>query len=359
VRSAPCVIPASSRRLPPWARLALTFVAAVVAGCGDSRNGLPTDPDFGSAAARTVTITPSTDPVTFGPLTAPFGPPNAASKTFTITNAGPKTTTALTVSPLLAPFVITGDNCTGRSLATSGKNKSCTVTVTFTPTAIGTATATLTVLIAQPKTTLKVDLSGTGNAAPSIGGTVFTDPDVNGIKGATESGLADVTVGLFDGSTHGLLAESVTDADGKYLFSGLTTGSYRVEVGTPAGMAVTTPNAQPASIALTSAGSVLDIGLNQYNVIGRILLYVQENYNFSCGPSNPPAGGAEVILRSVVSGGGQTVVGSTTAASDGTYGFLLPSLVLQQWIVVSGLSAHAILLSPDLPTSQVRDLCIA
>ena len=157
---------------PRWAPLALAVAAAALTlGCGDGPEaGLPTDPDFGAAATRTVTISPGS-PVAFGTLMAPFGSANTAAKTFTITNGAAKVTTALTVQPLSAPFAITGDNCTGRSLGTSAKNKSCTVTVTFTPTAVGTATATLTVLIAQPKTTLKVDLSGTGNAAPSIGGT--------------------------------------------------------------------------------------------------------------------------------------------------------------------------------------------
>ena len=270
---------------PRWAPLALAVAAAALAlGCSDGPDaGLPTDPDFGAAAVRTVTITPGPGPVAFGTLMAPFGSTNAVAKTFTITNGAAKVTTALTVQPLSAPFAITGDNCTGRSLATSGKNKSCTVTVTFTPTAIGTATATLTVLVAQPKTTLKVDLSGSGQGLSSISGTVFTDPDVSGTKGETETGRSGVEVRLWDALGVFVLASVTTDADGGYLFPAVKTRAYRLEVVPPEGTAVTTPNAQPAAIQLSLDGYVLNVGVNRYNIIGRVVNLPDDA---TCGPEN-------------------------------------------------------------------------
>ena len=68
----------------------------------------------------------------------------------------------------------------------------------------------------------------------SIGDTVFKDVNGNGTQEATEAGVAGVTVYLqvdWDGDgNYVTVTAQVTDADGKYLFTGLPVGVYRVVV---------------------------------------------------------------------------------------------------------------------------------
>lgn len=75
----------------------------------------------------------------------------------------------------------------------------------------------------------------------SLGDRVFEDPDNDGLfePGGGETGIAGVTVALYDdnGSAAGTLdatdqklGETVTDADGKYLFEDIPDGDYLVEV---------------------------------------------------------------------------------------------------------------------------------
>ena len=75
------------------------------------------------------------------------------------------------------------------------------------------------------------------DAALSIGDTVWLDRNANGIQddrvnGKLE-GIADVTVELFEGNFTTPIATTTTDVDGKYLFSSLEPGTYRVKVTMP------------------------------------------------------------------------------------------------------------------------------
>ena len=348
-------------RAPSRLALPLAFVLAL--GCGDEDAALPTGPDLAPAATRTVTISPSAEPVTFGPVTGPFGSTNTVSTTFTVTNGGSRVTSALAVAPLSAPFAIAADHCTGRSLATSGKNKSCTVTVTFTPTEVGTATATLRVLIAQPKTTLTVNLSGTGRSpTAAITGKVFTDPNVDGLKLAAEPGLPGVLVQLRN-ETGQLLASTVTTGDGDFQFSGLTAGSYQVGVTAPEGTAITTQNAQPKVVQLTSAGAVVEVGVNQYNIIGVILQLVQTAPgSFSCAPGNPIfTGGTPITLERISATNQATLIGTVTSGSDGTYGFLAPLLAEGERYRVGSFAAgssRGFFLSAEFPATNNGQFCV-
>lgn len=60
----------------------------------------------------------------------------------------------------------------------------------------------------------------------SLGDRVWEDRDGDGIQGADEPGVPDVTVSLYDGSNDTLLGTQTTDADGNYRFDDLLTGSY-------------------------------------------------------------------------------------------------------------------------------------
>jgi hypothetical protein len=77
----------------------------------------------------------------------------------------------------------------------------------------------------------------------AIGDTVWLDEDRDGIQDAGEPGFPGVTVNLYDCSGPDVLvATTVTDANGYYLFSDLLPGYYRVEFIAPGGYVFTLQN---------------------------------------------------------------------------------------------------------------------
>lgn len=75
---------------------------------------------------------------------------------------------------------------------------------------------------------LTVDFSYHTVLKGSIGDFVWLDTDGDGVQDADETGIAGVTVELYQNNT--LLATTTTDASGLYLFSDLLAGSYTVKV---------------------------------------------------------------------------------------------------------------------------------
>ena len=68
----------------------------------------------------------------------------------------------------------------------------------------------------------------------ALGNLVWLDVDDDGTVDAGEAGIEGVAVRLYQGAT--LVASTVTDADGHYLFDGLDPGDYEVEITAPAGL---------------------------------------------------------------------------------------------------------------------------
>ena len=66
----------------------------------------------------------------------------------------------------------------------------------------------------------------------SIGGLVWDDLDADGIQAPGEAGIGGMTVRLFNGSGSEVRS-TVTNGDGEYLFTGLTPGTYHVELDIP------------------------------------------------------------------------------------------------------------------------------
>jgi protocatechuate 3,4-dioxygenase beta subunit len=62
-----------------------------------------------------------------------------------------------------------------------------------------------------------------------IGDRIWFDADGDGVQDASETGLANVTVNLYDADDN-LIATTTTDLNGNYLFTGLPAGSYYVAV---------------------------------------------------------------------------------------------------------------------------------
>lgn len=78
-------------------------------------------------------------------------------------------------------------------------------------------------------------------ARAAIGDRVWYDLDADGLQDADEIGAAGVTVRLQDAGG-GLVATTVTDAAGAYLFADLAPGDYRIEVSLPGGHTFSPPD---------------------------------------------------------------------------------------------------------------------
>ncbi|MDO9226346.1 MAG: SdrD B-like domain-containing protein [Pseudomonadota bacterium] len=82
----------------------------------------------------------------------------------------------------------------------------------------------------------------TSELIASIGDRVWLDANANGIQDLGEEGIEGVAVNLLD-SLGALIASTVTDTDGEYLFDDLPPGDYIVEVITPTAYFVTQKDA--------------------------------------------------------------------------------------------------------------------
>jgi hypothetical protein len=99
--------------------------------------------------------------------------------------------------------------------------------------------------------------------AGQIGNFVWNDLNGNGVQDSGEPGIAGQTVTL---NGPGGTQTTTTDANGNYLFTGLSAGSYTVTVGTPSGFNAspsnqggnsnTDSNGSPATVVLASNASV-------------------------------------------------------------------------------------------------------
>ncbi|WP_211221721.1 SdrD B-like domain-containing protein, partial [Spirosoma panaciterrae] len=76
----------------------------------------------------------------------------------------------------------------------------------------------------------------------SLGDYVWLDTNQNGQQDTGETGVASVTVTLYNATTNQPLSTTLTDANGKYLFTNLDPGSYYVKFTAPSGMTFTSAN---------------------------------------------------------------------------------------------------------------------
>jgi hypothetical protein len=94
--------------------------------------------------------------------------------------------------------------------------------------------------------------AATGCTDPAaIGDLVWNDLNRNGVQDSGEPGIAGVTVELYKCDKDVLVASTLTDANGYYLFSGLQSGSYYVKFYAPTGCFLT-PKDQGCDDAIDS-----------------------------------------------------------------------------------------------------------
>ncbi|TAE26465.1 MAG: hypothetical protein EAZ91_17570 [Cytophagales bacterium] len=192
----------------------------------------------GCTAVVPLTIMTSALPVCSLTLSAIPGPCVPATNTYAITG---------TIS-------LTNNTAGGTAIITDG---SATTTVVIAPNATS-ANFTLSGLLSNGTTHLvSVSLTGCGissttysapvscSAAPlkaSLGDYVWLDTNKNGQQDGAESGVPSVTVVLCDATSGSAISTTLTDSQGKYLFSNLDPGSYTVKFTAPDGTTFTTPN---------------------------------------------------------------------------------------------------------------------
>lgn len=193
------------------------------------------------------------------------------------------------------------------------------------------SSTTLTLVGGQSGITVDAPLYTPG----AIAGTVFNDTADTGILTTGDTGVAGVTVSLYDAS--GLYAQTTTAANGTYSFTGLAPGSgYYVVVTKPSAdnfspqVAETTTNPATSVVNATTgqSGTItvlggqtvsnVDAGLYVPPVNGSVtgVAFLDTNGNGVKDSGETGLSGVTVTLLS-----GATVIATTTTGSGGAYTF--------------------------------------
>jgi uncharacterized repeat protein (TIGR01451 family) len=176
----------------------------------------------------------------------------------------------------------------------------------------------------------------------SIGDYVWRDDNVDGKQDGSEPAIADVKVYLLD-NTGKKIDSTLTDANGKYLFDSLLSGTYRVQFVKPAGMKATLANVGLDSLDsdVTMAGLshpiTIDVSKNPSDTlrnnpqidagfvrVGSIGDFVWFDTNGD-GKQDPTEKGIAGVKVYLLDNNGK-IIDSTTTDADGKYLFsdLLP-----------------------------------
>jgi uncharacterized repeat protein (TIGR01451 family) len=193
----------------------------------------------------------------------------------------------------------------------------------------------------------------------SIGDQLFFDLDKDLVQDVGEEGIPGVSVNLyydadrdgqFDASVDPLVSTVVSDATGKYLFSGLDAGTYFVAVDQndpdfPAGVTPLVEN--PASVLVYTGTARLDVDFPYYpygdgSISGSV--WNDRNFNQVIGAGEPYLPSIEVELWVDLNGDGTySKIATTTTDASGNYSF--SALPYGDYRVVLNTS------DPDIPLS--------
>jgi protocatechuate 3,4-dioxygenase beta subunit len=180
----------------------------------------------------------------------------------------------------------------------------------------------------------------------SVGDFVWLDTNGDGVQDSGEPGLAGVTVSLYD-ADETLLATTVTDANGNYLFTGLPPGVYTVGVLTPDGFAPTISGAgttatdsstgSATSAELTTAGAsdlTLDFGFVPIVSVGDFV-WLDTNGDGVQDSGEPGLAGVTVTITTADGAPVTDVFGNpvTTAVTDQDGKYLFKDLPVGQYTV--------------------------
>ncbi len=179
------------------------------------------------------------------------------------------------------------------------------------------------VTVAAGETFLNADFGFASGTTYTISDRVWYDASSDGTQGGSEAGIEGVTVNLLDnGGT--IVATTTTDASGDFVFSGVASGNYTLEIADGNGVlnsySGTTTDATAGSRAIQVPGAdVLGVnfGYVESGAIGDTV-FSDDNNDGAQGPGE--LGIAGVTLDLVRTSDSQTIATTTTAA-DGSYLF--------------------------------------
>lgn len=124
----------------------------------------------------------------------------------------------------------------------------------------------------------------------SIGDRVWFDTDADGIQDSGEPGLGNLTVTLYNGSGTSVIATTVTNGTGNFLFSKITPGNYRVGFSLPAGTIFTnnssgissTNNSDASTTAGSNFGKTVSFSVSAEEVITYVDAGIKPQQQNSC-----------------------------------------------------------------------------
>ncbi|MEK6234617.1 MAG: carboxypeptidase regulatory-like domain-containing protein, partial [Planctomycetales bacterium] len=163
----------------------------------------------------------------------------------------------------------------------------------------------------------------------TIGGHVFVDADLDGIRDAGENGIQGVSLELLD-DDGSVLDATVTDADGGYSFDGLPSGTYQIREVQPLGLLDGQDSAGTAGGVAVNPGDLireitLTPGTNAQNYdFGEILpaalsgrIHADVDGDCVVDPGETPLDNVTVALLNA----GGDVIATTTTDAEGIYRF--------------------------------------
>ncbi len=189
----------------------------------------------------------------------------------------------------------------------------------------------------------------------SIGDKVWLDANKNGIQDASENGIANVTVKLFD-AANTLIGTTTTDANGVYGFSGLAAGTYTVQFVAPSGYTISSKDqgsddakdsdadattGKTASVTLAAGDNNLTVDAGMYVTPASLGDKVWLDVNKNGIQDSGEAGLANVTVKLYDSS--NNLVSTTTTNASGIYGFsnLAPGTYYVQFVAPSGYTISA------------------
>ena len=199
-------------------------------------------------------------------------------------------------------------------------------------TAGGTVTNDVITAITLPPATDATGYVFTEFRAGTIGDTVFSDTDGDGVQDAGEPGLGGVLVTLLldadrNGSYETTVDTATSAGTGTYTFYDLAPGDYRVVVIPPSGQTATTPSTIDITLASGDTRDDADFGFEppappEPGSIGD-RVWNDTDGDGTQDPGEPGVAGATVTLRLDADHNGsyETVAATQLTAADGSYSF--------------------------------------
>lgn len=159
-----------------------------------------------------------------------------------------------------------------------------------------------------------------GERGQGVGGYVYVDLDLNGVNDGGDRPLADVVIELRT-AAGGLVATTMTGADGSYSFGDVAAGEYVIIETQPAGYGEGPEhptNRVPFTIVTGQTPAPINFGERTGSLAG--LVYNDTNNNALRDDNEPAIGGVHLVLTGT-DARGESVTRTAISGPDGTYRF--------------------------------------